>query len=330
MERNHRAAGFVAATVMLILILDGKTALIGAAEGIDLCIRAVIPALFPFFFLTPILIRDLSPKFLRPVARWMGLPTGMERLLIPAFLGGYPMGARSVGQAWKEGSLTREDAERALHFCSNAGPSFLFGMIGPQFSSPAASWILWGIHILSALLVSRSLPERKTATSKILTLPSISLQEALSGAVHTMGLVCGWVVLFRILISFLNRWILWLFPKEINVILCGLLELSNGCCMLSHIANAEMRLLICSFLLTFGGCCVAMQTAAVIPGSSILPYLKGKLMQTIYASTLTALILPMRPSMLKWIIVFPGLTLFLTTQIRKQKNNSSNPLPRVV
>ena len=48
--------GFAAGAAMLMLILDGRTALTGAAEGIDLCIRTVIPALFPFFVLSPLLM----------------------------------------------------------------------------------------------------------------------------------------------------------------------------------------------------------------------------------------------------------------------------------
>lgn len=327
MERNRRAVGFAAATGILILILDGKTAFAGAAEGIDLCIRSVIPALFPFFVLTPLLIGNLSPGFLRPLARWMGLPAGMEGLLIPAFLGGYPMGAQAVGRAKGDGALSREDAQRLLHFCSNAGPSFLFGMIGPQFSSPHVPWLLWGIHILSAMLVSRSIPGSAPSRRASLQLSGISLQPALSGAVKTMGLVCGWVIVFRILISFLNRWILWILPKEAAVLVCGLLELSNGCCMLSEIPDPQIRFLICTLLLSFGGCCVAMQTAAVIPGLSILPYLKGKLMQTVYSLALSSLILqdPQR-----WVLIIPAVLLFFVCRKSLRKNNSRNPAASIV
>lgn len=320
MKPKH-ATALAAAIAMLILILDGKTALAGAAEGIDLCVRVVIPTLFPFFFLTPVLVGNLSPGCLRPFGHWMGLPAGTEGILIPAFLGGYPTGAQAVGRAWQEGNLTKAEAERALHFCSNAGPSFLFGMIAPQFSTPLAPWILWGIHIVSALLVSRTIPKADTNRRASLTLPSVSIQNALSGAVKTMGLVCGWVVLFRIVIVFLNRWVFWLLPSEIRVIFCGVLELSNGCCMLTAISNEQIRFLIASVLLSLGGCCVAMQTSAVIPGLSILPYLKGKLMQTLYSLAFSAMILP---NLRKWYLVIPGTLLFFYSIAAARKNSSSN------
>ena len=326
MKLKHTTA-LAAAIAMLILILDGKTALAGAAEGIDLCIRAVIPALFPFFFLTPVLVGSLSPGWIRPLGRWMGLPAGAEGLLIPAFFGGYPTGAQAVGRAWKEGCLSKGEAERALQFCSNAGPSFLFGMLAPQFASPLAPWLLWGIHIISAIWVSITLPHVENRQLASLSLPPVSFQQALSGAVKTMGLVCGWVVLFRIVIAFLTRWVLWLLPAELCVILCGMLELSNGCCMLTAISDESTRFLAASALLSLGGCCVAMQTAAVIPGLSLLPYLKGKLMQTVYSLALSALILP---DMGKWFLVVPGVLLFWGSIATARKNNSGKLASGVV
>ena len=325
--KRKSATGLAAAGAMLILILDGKTALAGAAEGIGLCIRAVIPALFPFFFLTPVLVGSLSSKGLRPLGRWMGLPAGTEGVLIPAFLGGYPTGAQAVGRAWQDGSLSRAEAERALQFCSNAGPSFLFGMIAPQFTSSLAPWLLWGVHILSALMVSRTIPKIDTARRSSLSLPSVSFQQALSQAVKTTGLVCGWVVLFRIVIAFLTRWVLWLFPGEVQVLLCGMLELSNGCCMLTAISDESVRFVAASALLSLGGCCVAMQTAAVIPGLSILPYLKGKLMQTVYSLALSAFFLP---DVGKWFLILPAVLLFFGSVVSVRKNNSGKIAAGVV
>ena len=40
---------------MLALILDSKTALLGAQSGLDLCVRTVIPSLFPFFVISILL-----------------------------------------------------------------------------------------------------------------------------------------------------------------------------------------------------------------------------------------------------------------------------------
>lgn len=325
MDNRYHAAGLGAALAMLVLILDGKTALAGAANGIELCIYTVIPALFPFFFLSPVLVSNLNPGFLRPLAQWLGLPKGTEGLLIPSIFGGYPTGAQAVGRAWKSGALTEQEAERALHFLNNAGPSFLFGMIGSRFSSPLAPWLLWGIHLTAAGMAAASLPRTERISRTELTISPVTFTQALHGAVKTMGLVCGWIVIFRILLTFLQRWLLWMLPVEIQVLVCGLLELSNGCCMLTEIENESLRFLTCSIQLAFGGVCVAMQTGAVIPGLSILPYLKGKLMQTVYVLSLSCLILPDIPGGLKGILICAGTGLYFRVRMGLRKNNSSNP-----
>ena len=49
-----------AALTMLILILDVKTALAGAAEGVQLCIQVVLPSLLPLFFLSIFLTDAIS------------------------------------------------------------------------------------------------------------------------------------------------------------------------------------------------------------------------------------------------------------------------------
>ena len=36
---------------MLALILDSRTALAGAVQGVELCLKTLIPFLFPFLFL---------------------------------------------------------------------------------------------------------------------------------------------------------------------------------------------------------------------------------------------------------------------------------------
>ncbi len=95
MKRRNFWTGICVSLGMLALILDGRTAIEGARQGIELCLRTVIPSLFPFFVLSILLTSSLlgsSLIVLRPLGRLFGMPEGAESLLIPAFLGGYPVG----------------------------------------------------------------------------------------------------------------------------------------------------------------------------------------------------------------------------------------------
>lgn len=318
---------------MLLLILDGKTALSGAQEGIDLCIRTLIPSLFPFFILSALLTGSLAGQpigFLRPVGRLCGIPSGAESILAVGFLGGYPVGAQLIGQAWHSGQLSRADAERMLGFCNNAGPSFLFGIIAPMFSDSKYAWLLWGIHILSALLVG-IITADKSGKSISQNISTITVTVALEHSVKVMGMVCGWVVMFRMILQFLDRWILWLLPDASQVLLSGILELSNGCVQLGSIENESLRFIIAGILLAFGGTCVTMQTASAASGLSLRQYLPVKLLQACFSFLLCVLVQIHQwrcPMPLLAVVSFLALILVFT--MKRNKKISSIPAACVV
>ena len=214
-RRADHLTGTAAAVGVALLILDSKTALEGAQEGVAMCIQTVIPSLFPFFLLSILLTTSLMGRrlrVLRPVCRLCRIPEGAASILIAGFLGGYPVGAQCVSQAFEAGQLSSDDAKRLLGFCNNCGPAFLFGMSAALFPQWWAPWLLWVIHIVSALLVGILIPgsAQICATSAP---QSVSPVEALDRAVRIMAGVCGWVIMFRILITFSQRWFLWYLPK---------------------------------------------------------------------------------------------------------------------
>jgi hypothetical protein len=274
--------GSVAAIGLTVLILDAKTALYGAGEGIRLCIQSVIPSLFPFFVLSILLtgaLTGVSIPILRPLGMLCGIPSGCESLLIIGFLGGYPAGAQCIAQAYRAGQLERNDANRLLGFCNNAGPAYLFGIVASRFPNARCAWLLWGIHILSALAVGILLPGRPVNHAKIPTGKPISLQNAIQSSIRIMAGVCAWVIVFRTVIAFLERWFLWLIPEPAQVLITGLLELSNGCCDLGRVAHPGLRFIIASGSLAFGGLCVLMQTVSATKGLGLGHYLPGKVLQ---------------------------------------------------
>lgn len=215
---------------------------------------------------------------------------GAESLLIPAFLGGYPVGAQNVAAAFRSGQLTKPEAERLLSFCSNAGPAFLFGMAAAMFPRRWMAWALWGIHIVGALFAALLIPGKPAAPVRLTKTSPHSPASALNTAITVMATVCGWVVLFRVLLAFLKRWIFWILPAAVQVAVTGILELSNGCCELLAVTDVSARFCICSGILAFGGLCVTMQTVSVTAGLSLKPYFWGKLLQTLFSLALAALI----------------------------------------
>ncbi len=282
MRSKNNILGIGAALSMLILILDPKTALGGAHAGIQMALEVLIPSLFPFFFLSILLTGSLvgsSISLIRPIEKLLRIPRGTGSIFLTGLLGGYPVGAQAVNQARNDGALSQKDANRMLLFCNQAGPAFLFGMGSRIFESGRIPWLLWAIQIFSACLIAFLIPCRMAPAGTLKRKTAPSLPEALKKTVRVMAMVCGWVILFRILLDFLERWIFWALPNFWRVVLSGILELSNGCCRLCQLPCQGQMLSIFSFFLGFGGLCVALQTSSVTESLDFRWYLPSKLLQ---------------------------------------------------
>ena len=321
LKRKHLQT-FVAGIGFLVLIFDSRLAVEGVRAGLDLCIRTVIPSLFPFFVLSGMLTGALGGTSTRPLQRiagCFGIPSAGVSVLIPAVLGGYPVGAKAVGDLYQQKRISRKEAERMLAFCSNTGPSFLFGMVSGFFPESRYIWMLWFIHLVSAGLTALTIPGKTAENSEAVPIFAETNGNILSGAAMAMGMVCCWVLLFRMILTFLENWFLWMFPVWAQVALSGFLELTNGCCGLALIQDTALRFVLCSCMLALGGVCVLLQTASVIRGLSLLSYCKGKLFQTLYSFLLSCAMVSGK--------LTPGASAAVTLVIifRKIQNSYRNP-----
>jgi hypothetical protein len=189
--------------MMLILIFDSATAMQGVKDGIGLCVRSVIPSLFPFLVLGGMLtdlLRQTKLPFSGVLCKLFRIPKNALPVLLLGFMGGYPSGAQAAARSVQAGSISRENARNLLAFCSNAGPAFLFGMGRAIFPSTWMCWALWAIHILSALLVSQCFPCHPETAIAEAPHCDRTITQAMQDAIKAMGNICGWVILFRVLL----------------------------------------------------------------------------------------------------------------------------------
>ena len=282
--------------IMLLIILDTKTAIQGAQEGINLCLYTVIPSLFPFFILSGFINQKLwgtSSSFLNTLGKICKIPKGAESILLLGFTGGYPVGAQLISQSYKNYGLTRKNAKRMLGFCNNAGPSFIFGILSPQFSNPITPWVIWLIHLLSAFLTGKYLTGNNDGKCILDEQHTTNFSKNVENAIKTTALVSGWIIFFRVILTYCNKWFMWVFPEPVKIIFCGLIELSNGSCQLIRIENESLRFLIACVLLAAGGLCVGMQTVSVTESLGIGMYFPGKVLQVLFTLILGSIIQPL-------------------------------------
>ena len=180
-------------------------------QALTLCARSVVPALFPFMVVSSVLV---SLGFGNMTAVW--LSGWMEPLFrvngagSPAFLlglvGGYPIGAKTAADLYRERLVTQAEAERLLTFCNNSNPVFLISVLGVGvFGSVRTGVWLWLIHLGSALLTglvfrSRGSSVRRQCAAGIQSFRSAHLTTAFVDAVRSslwgMLSVCAFVVFF--------------------------------------------------------------------------------------------------------------------------------------
>jgi len=329
--RSPWITGIVSGLGILVLIIDGRTATTAVADGIGLCIQVVIPALFPFMCLGLLMNHALFGKriaFLQLLNHYCGIPNGAETIMLTGLLGGYPIGAQSTANAWSMGLLNKKTAQRMLSFCNNAGPAFIFGLAGGIFHSLREVVALWVVLILSSVLTAIILPGKEHCATTLPNNQQITVTQAIEQSVRTMGYICAWVVLFRMLIAFLDRWFLWILPLNLRVFLYGIIELSNGCVALAKISSNALRFLICSCFLSFGGICVCMQTRSVIKELSVNQYIVGKLLQGLVSSTLCCIFIPflypgdqIPHQIITLIVIFWFIALTIIAFVRKNSSN---------
>ena len=294
MKRHFRQLlGLLPAVGIMILIFDSKTALKGAAEGVDLCIRTVIPSLLPFFILSAAMTKSFPGNVIRlfsPVVKICGIPSGHEALLLIGLVGGYPVGAKCINQAYVSGTLDKHCAIRMLGFCSNAGPSFIFGIAATMFYHQRTGWFLWFIHIASAMFTGILLPDRHVVTTSTKLVKATENNDLITGSLKALSTVCGWVILMRVINTYFDRWFLWQLSKTASAAITGFWELTNGCIDLCAIPSESIRFILCSAMLGFGGICVLLQTVSVTKELGLGLYIPGKLLQCSLSITLASLL----------------------------------------
>ena len=277
-------------------------------EGLRLSVSVLIPSLFPFFIcvnLTSALgLTGVLARVFAPVMRRMFHVSGAGcTAVLCGAAGGYPTGAQCVAALYREGQLSRAEAEYLLLFCNNAGPAFLFGAVGTVLGiGMTGCLLLWGIHLLSALVIGLVSRPKEAPNAALPPVQRANASGAVVEAVRSAGQsvlqITMFVAAFSVLARLLTMAAAHILPDGVCTVLTGMLELSGGIAALAAMPIAlRWKLALASFFLGFGGLCVWMQTQAVLApaGLSGCGMLLAKLAQGLLAALITFFLAPLLP-----------------------------------
>lgn len=316
-ERLMDGLGIAGVGLLLAGLLVYPQELTAAAKnGLELVLNVLLPALFPFFVVSELVVRlglaEGVGRLLAPVTRKLFRVGGNgAAAVVLGFVGGYPVGARTVIALYRAGSLSRQEAERLLAFSNNAGPAFLLGVVGPLvFGTQRTGLWLYAVHAAASLVVGllfrrwgkeepgEAQPVRHR--ENLLAVLPLAIREAFLSAWSIGGFILFFTVLTRLLylsgvMAGAVRLFLPLgFSKETaEELLTGFLELTSGVWSLRDAAGAlETKVALTAFLLGWAGLSVHCQVLSFLSGTglSAVPYLVGKLIHALLSALLTVLL----------------------------------------
>ncbi|WP_206811781.1 sporulation integral membrane protein YlbJ [Paradesulfitobacterium ferrireducens] len=205
-----------------------------AIAGLSLWWRFVLPALFPFFILSELLMGQgfvhflgvLLEPLMRPLFR---LPGKASFVLAMAHTSGIPIGAILTARLRQRGEITREEGERLLAFTSNPSPGFMLGAVAAgMLGQPVLGGVLAGSVYIANLLVGlifrfyrpkpnpasqwqkvslrRAWQEMKKAQEDDARPFGQILGDAISQSGKTILAVGGFIVFFSVIIHLLSVW----------------------------------------------------------------------------------------------------------------------------
>ncbi len=268
--------------------------LYGAQNGLALCINAVIPSLLPFMLISLCVIKSgfsyplgvVLSKFLSPVTN---LSTAGCTAFVTGLFGGYGAGAKAVYESYKEKQISKEEAEKILPVCNNAGPLFVIATVGLSFYlSKSIGIMLFVVQMVTALICARVFaPEKERKNEKIKyawdyykknkpPLGELITKSATQSASAIIN-VCVFVITFSAILEIL--------PLGEYRLLAGVLEVTRGVAELSR--EGAQSLPFISALLSWGGMSVHFQASALTKGELNM---KTYYMEKIIASAISYLI----------------------------------------
>lgn len=323
-RKNFFMILFLLFTISLLVFSSSN--FIAAQEGLALWASTVLPSLFPFFIATELLCKtnfvNILGKYLSKYMKTIfNVPGESATALILGTISGYPVGAKVVCNLKKQKIISKVEAERLIAYTNNSGPLFILGSVGSAlFGNYKIGLILLISHIISCFIVGFIFRNWKkdnlkidyklfnTTDTKLIRVSELGeiLGEAIKNAISTILTIGGFVVLFSVILSILQKSGLLEFssdillkfgiPKDVSIcLISGILELTNGVKLASAIfpVNSILSILLVSFLLGFGGISVLLQVYSIITkeGISIKPYVYGKFLQGILSVLITFIII---------------------------------------
>ncbi|MGI6167360.1 MAG: nucleoside recognition domain-containing protein [Eubacteriales bacterium] len=306
---------FVMCSFLLILILKNPEPAIEYIKvGLVLCVRTVIPSLFPFMVIAELVVTsglgELAGKYLSRPLRWLfGISGASACAVILGAICGFPVGARTIAALLDRGCITNREAARLLTFCNNPSPAFIIGAVGVSlFSNRTIGIVLYAITLFNAFFIGFSqrfisISQDENSGHETKTYPGgiSAFTSSVTHAAESMLIICAYIVFFSALVGCLADVISGLnLPPAAVALLYGIFELTGGVGAASALGPNIAGICLCAFIIGWSGLSVHFQVISVCSGRGLIykSYFFAKLISGLLNSILTYGVLKLFPGLI--------------------------------
>lgn len=285
---------------LLILLLYPAPIIAATKTGFLTWAEKVIPALFPFFVLTRLMIYFQVPqmigKLLAPLFKYLLKISPITFfIMLMSLISGNPSGPKMAREYYDKHLISEREMVGLLYFCNFASPLFIIGTIGVVlYQSSQIGYLLLLSHLVGSIAVFIvCYPYFKSTDTQQcqIEFPTQSfatiLIDCIESSMQTLIRVGGIIVFYYIisealtvihiidlLNTILSPSLLVLQLDSIDPLFSGLLEFTQGVTKLTTTAAPlHIKLTLTAFIVSFTGLSVHTQTFMFSKGLHI-SYLK--------------------------------------------------------
>ena len=295
-------AGSLTVFLLLAMLVSPDIVFTGAADGLLLWFNTIFPTLFPFMFITAILLKSGGLNIIanvlgKPLGKIFSVSAAGAFSVIAGFLCGYPMGAKVTADLVCTKKIERSEAAYLLSFCNNTSPVFIVNFIIHKILRDRTLLvptliILIAVPIFLSFFFRRFYFKHSESYGESLRQTECknnpfsfrTFDECMMDSFENIVKVGGYIIIFSVFIRLLTN-----FSTDIPAFfyLLPVLELTNGIIILfERFENIAVSYPLIIALTSFGGLCALAQTKSMIHSSGIpfIPYLIQKIITAVISA----------------------------------------------
>ncbi len=277
--------------ILICLIISPDIYMASILNGLILWAKAVLPALFPFFFLSKMLtelgsVKYISMYFQHITKRLFKVEGIASYAFIMSIFSGYPVGAKITSELYENGYITHTDMCKMCVFCSTSGPLFIIGTVGVgMIGSKVAGIVIFLCHFVGAILNGILWRNYKSKDIFIISKPAKLkrvqddlLNYTITNSVISIAVVGGFISLFCMFVDIgVNTGVLGSVASILNYPLqllglgeyslsmaIGIVEITRGSLEIVSVGVNDFSIVLITALISFGGISTHLQSLAFL------------------------------------------------------------------